>query len=157
MKKAALFFALSLSIFSFGCGTEQDGVSSSDGGGMTGKMDDPFSELSKTYQYPNAPEGPLLMKTTVCKTDVYFYESKDGKSINWFGFWNRNDVIVHAYVYETNITASIAYPILQPNAKGGSDWDYSIDRGHAVSVYIEKLDSTGRNLLPCETVHATMP
>lgn len=152
MKTVALFLALSLSIGSVGCGVEQDGTKPSDDHGMTGKMDDPFAGSDR------GPEGPLAVKMALCKTDVYFYESKDGKSINWFGFWNKNDVIVHAYVYETNITASVAWEILQPSQKGGGNLHgYGVERGHIVTVYVEKLDSTGRNLLPCEETKTTMP
>ena len=161
MNKAALFLALSLSIFSFGCGLENDGTSPSDNPDMPGKEDDPFANYAKEKMapynvYPFVPEGPLMMKASACKTDVYFYESKDGKTINWFGFQSKNDTTVHAFVYETKIMESVGYTILQPNAKAGGS-DGAIERGRTITFYTKKLDSTGRYLHECETVHLTMP
>lgn len=154
MKIVTLFLALSLSIGLMGCGTDPDGTSPSDDGGMTGKMDDPFVER-RAMGYPYGPEGSLIMRATVCKTDVYFYESKDGQFINWFGFVNKNDTLTHVYVWDAKTNIAVATGISHPNGKDGSSG--GVARGSLLKLDSAKLDPTGRNLLPCETVQATMP
>ena len=152
MNKAALFLALSLSIFSFGCGMEKDGTSSGDNSGMGDQMDNPFSGMT------DPPEGKLLTMTTVCKTNVYFYESTDGTRIDWIGYWNKSELYVKVYIYDERSDGSvtIARGYTTPGGKaGGSGEQGRIDKNTPIRIESEKFDGQQNSI--CETVHLTMP
>lgn len=160
MKNTALFLALSLSIVSFACGgdPENTSVSPNDGStggtdGSTGGMTDPFVGSTD----PNAPHGKLVMVATVCKMNVYFYESQNGQGIEWLGFWNKNAETVAFSIFDKGLDQ---YP-----SKGatlsGQKWSAQnwIDP-HFVTGIIETTTPTGPSpnpWVPCETVLVTMP
>ncbi len=145
MKTAALFFALSLSIVSIGCGVESDHTG-------TGP-DEMMPKDSRDSRAPSNGETTFIV-FTICKMELTFLDDSESPNIiDRIDSFNKNDKAVTVRIYDEAINKML-FERVNPSNWKSTNW-VQIEKGKALRL--ESTTTGYDRLYPCETIHIIMP